>query len=149
MSVGEICNRTTIIVDRKETIREAARLMRLHGVGSLIAVEKETSGNRPVGILTDRDIALKVVGMGHSGDDTRVEDVMQGDLLTAREEDHIYDTLESMRAKGVRRLPVVDGQGMLKGILTADDVLDYLVGSLDTLLHLFFRRKEHKNPYAE
>lgn len=149
MSVGEICNRTTIIVNRKDTVQEAARLMQLHGVGSLIVAEREADGNRPVGIITDRDIALKVVGANRQGIETAVEEVMENDLLTAREEDHIYDTLESMRAKGVRRLPVVDDRGILKGILTANDALDYLVATMDTLTHLFFREKEQGHPHAK
>ena len=79
--------------------------------------------------MTDRDIVISVV----AGDPEHinyllVSDVMSDDLVTAREHESIEAALKKMEEHGVRRLPIVDADGMLVGILTLDDILQYLTG---------------------
>lgn len=134
LTTGEICTRNVTIAFRKTTLSGAARLMRENHVGCLVVVE-ETGGLRiVVGVLTDRDIVTAVVAPGLDLNSFCVEDVMTTDLVTAREEDSLIDLMRAMRRKGVRRVPVVGGQGELVGVVTLDDVLDIMAQELGLLV---------------
>lgn len=134
LTTGEICTRSVTIAFRRTTLSGAARLMRENHVGCLVVVE-ETGGMRiVVGVLTDRDIVTAVVAPGLDLNSFYVEDVMTTDLVTAREEDSLIDLMHTMRRKGVRRIPVVGGQGELVGVVTLDDVLDVLAQELGLLV---------------
>jgi CBS domain-containing protein len=134
LTTGEICTREVTIAFRSTSLTGAARLMRENHVGSLIVVE-ETGGQRiVVGVLTDRDIVTAVIAPGLDPASLRVEDVMSTDLVTAREDDSLIDLMRIMRRKGVRRIPVVGGQGELVGVATLDDVLDVLSQELGLLV---------------
>ena len=134
LKTGEICTRNVTIAFRKTTLSGAARLMRENHVGSLVVVE-ETGGMRiVVGMLTDRDIVTAVVAPDLDLNSFCVEDVMTTDLVTAREDDSLIDLMRAMRRKGVRRVPVVGGQGELIGVVTLDDVLDILAQELSLLV---------------
>lgn len=130
MGVGEICSRQVVFARRNESVQQAARLMRQHHVGSVVVVD-ETNGRRyPVGLVTDRDIAVGVVALGIDPAKASVEAVMPGEVVCVRESDGLGRAVALMRAQGVRRLPVIDGSGALVGILSADDVLDILAEEL-------------------
>jgi CBS domain-containing protein len=134
LTTGEICTRSVTIAFRRTTVNGAARLMRENHVGCLIVVE-ETGGMRiVVGVLTDRDIVTSVVAADLDPSALLVEDVMSTDLVTAREEDSLIDLMHTMRREGVRRVPVVGGQGELVGVATLDDVLDILAEELGLLV---------------
>jgi CBS domain-containing protein len=124
MTIGQVCNREVVFIHTQTSIPEAARLMREHHVGDLVVI-KEKSGKRvPVGIVTDRDIVLEVIAEGVGMDDVNVGDIMSDNLVTARESDGLLDTIKVMRAKGIRRLPVVNDDNELAGILSVDDLID-------------------------
>jgi len=134
MSVGELCNRTVIVTSRTTRLDEAARLMREHHVGSIVVVDETPAGSKPVGIVTDRDIVIEIVAAGVSPATVTVEEIMVPDLVVAKEGEDLLDTLTRMRAKGVRRVPVVNGVGALLGILSLDDMLGVLAEHVDGLL---------------
>jgi CBS domain-containing protein len=136
MLMGEACNREVIIVGRTTSVIEAAQLMRRHHVGDVVVVEERDGQRVPVGILTDRDIVVSVIAEHVSLEQLTVGDVMSFDLLTAEEESTVWDNLQQMRAKGVRRVPVVDARGALVGILSTDDVLDLLAEELRAVARL-------------
>lgn len=134
LTTGEICTRSVTIAFRKTPVDGAARLMRENHVGCLVIVD-EVGGKRiVVGILTDRDIVTGVVAPGLAPDTLLVEDAMITDLVTAREDDSLIDLMRTMRRKGVRRVPVVAGQGELIGLVTLDDVLNILAEELGLLV---------------
>lgn len=134
LTTGEICTRSVTIAFRKTPVDGAARLMRENHVGCLVIVD-EVGGKRiVVGILTDRDIVTGVVATGLAPDTLLVEDAMITDLVTAREDDSLIDLMRTMRRKGVRRVPVVAGQGELIGLVTLDDVLNILAEELGLLV---------------
>jgi predicted transcriptional regulator len=141
MSVGELCIREVVITEKDASILEAARLMRRYHVGDLIVVERKERGNVPGGIITDRDIILNVVAEGRDATSTHVSDVFISDLATVKEVDSLYDTIHWMRSKGVRRIPVVDEDGYLTGVLSVDDILDYLSDELVTLSKLLLGQR--------
>jgi CBS domain-containing protein len=134
MGLGEICNRVVVVTTRDTRLDEAARLMREHHVGSLVVVDETGLGRMPVGILTDRDIVIEVVAAGVRPDTLTVGEVIGAELVTARESDEPWDTIRRMRAKGVRRVPVVSGDGILVGIITVDDLLETIAEQLDGLV---------------
>jgi CBS domain-containing protein len=141
MTVGEICNREVIIIDQDGPIQEAIRLMREHHVGDVVVVEQRGGERYPVGILTDRDIVVEILAEGVDLDAVAIKDVMSYQLLEVRERDDVADALRLMRSKGVRRLPVVNDQGVLAGILSVDDVMDVLAEELMDLATLIRREQ--------
>ncbi len=144
MDVGEICTRDVVITTRDTTVVEAARLMREYHVGDLVVVD-ESSGRRvPVGIVTDRDIVVGVVALGLDPAVLTVGDIMGGELATAAEQDDVYETLQVMRARGVRRVPVVGADGTLAGILALDDVLEILAEELDAAVKVVAREQANE-----
>jgi CBS domain-containing protein len=148
MTVGDICNRNVVVVPKTETIVDAAKRMRSSHVGDLVVVENRNGQHVPVGIVTDRDIVISVV----AGDPDHVNyllvsDVMSSDLVTAQEQDSTESALKRMHENGVRRLPIVDGQGTLVGILTLDDVLQYLTAQQSELVALVAKEQQHERQY--
>ncbi|MET0385223.1 MAG: CBS domain-containing protein [Polyangiales bacterium] len=128
LTAREICRRTVVQALRTDTLRSVARRMRDEHTGCVVIVEDGRAARRvkPIGIVTDRDIVLRAVA-GESLDALQpIEAVMSRELIAAREEDKLGVVLELMRTHGFRRLPVVDADGHLVGIVTFDDVLDFL-----------------------
>lgn len=136
MSAGEYCNRDVIVIDKTESVREAVKLMRKHHVGDVVVVEKQGNTSIPIGILTDRDIVIEIMAEDVNPDSVNVGDVMSYQLVTTLEETRLLDAIKLMRIKGVRRLPVVNAQGELQGILSADDILELIVEQLSDVVSL-------------
>lgn len=141
MKTGEACNREVVFTRRDGSIAEAARLMRAHHVGDLVVVEDQNDRRVPIGIVTDRDLVIEVLAEGVDMNDVTVGDVMSDALVTAREDDELADTVKLMRAKGVRRVPVVDRAGALVGIIAVDDLLDLLAEQVADLARLVQREQ--------
>ena len=133
MGLSEICNRSVVVTAAKTSVQEAARLMREHHVGSLVIVEETARGRRPVGIVTDRDIVVEVVAARVEPATVTVGEIMGPGLVTARESDEPWETIQLMRQKGVRRIPVLGDDGLLVGIVTVDDLLEIIAEELDGL----------------
>ncbi|MGZ8218602.1 CBS domain-containing protein [Methylomagnum sp.] len=144
MSVGQICNRDTVIVRKQDAIVEAAKLLRKFHVGSVVVVEDVEGGVKPVGILTDRDLVVEILAAELDPATVSIGDIMSYELTTAREEDGVWDVLQRMQSKGVRRVPVVDPQGLLVGILTSDDLLELLASELGQLVKAIGRERQRE-----
>lgn len=136
MPVSEFCNRNVIIAKRDLTVLEAAKLMRQHHVGDIVVVE-ETDGVRvPVGVVTDRDLVVEIIAPELDYTVITVGDIMGTELVTMKESMGIFESIQYMRTKGVRRLPVIDANNGLVGILTLDDLLELLSEELFLLAKL-------------
>jgi len=151
MPIGEICNRSVVFARPADSIVEAARLMREHHVGDLVVVDEANGTRTPVGILTDRDLVIEIIAKEVDMTRVTVGDVMSNHLHVAREEDGIYDTIQAMRARGIRRVPVVNGKGQLTGIVSADDLLELLSDEIAALAKLSTRQqaREQKTRKAD
>ena len=136
MAVGEICNREVVIAEKALSVVDAAQLMRKHHVGDLVVVEEKDGRRHPVGIVTDRDIVVEVVAAEVNPDALKVGDIMGPEVATVRESEGLFEALRYMRDKGVRRMPVVDREGGLVGILTLDDLLSLLAEEMTELAKL-------------
>lgn len=130
MTVGQICNRVVVFAFRNTPLPDAAKLMRENHIGSLVIVDESDRGRIPVGMLTDRDIAIAVVAQGLDPRTLTAGEVMSGELVTANEQDDMLDTLQRMRRRGVRRMPVLTAAGTLAGIVTLDDLLELVAEQL-------------------
>lgn len=130
MSVGRICIRSVVLASPDETAADAAARMETEGVGTLVVTDAE---DRPLGILTDRDVALRCVGRGLDPFTTEVEDVMTAPARTVSEDEVIEDALSLMASGGHRRLVVTDEDDALVGILSVDDVLDLLIEEAESI----------------
>jgi len=135
-TVADYCVREVVTVDRDMPITECAMRMHDEHVGSLVVVEGKGGSMRPVGMLTDRDIAIEVVAFGVAADALTAGDIMSGDPAIAHEADDLLAVLATMRERGVRRLPVVDAEGALTGIVSADNLWEVLAEEVDGLVRV-------------
>lgn len=134
MNVSNICRREVQLAQQDESVLVAAARMRQHNVGTLVVLDK---ARKPVGILTDRDLALRVLGEGRDPARTRVVDVMTSHPQTLTPETSLERALASMRALGVRRMPVTGTQGELLGLVSVDDFFTQLASTLGDLSQVF------------
>jgi len=141
MTISTVCNRDVVIVNKSASILEAAQLMREFHVGDLVVVEEQAGKRIPVGIVTDRDIVLEVIAEEVDMNDIDVGDIMSEDLVTVEEKDDVIDTIKLMRAKGVRRIPVVDGANALVGILAVDDLIELFAEQIGDLSKIIVREQ--------
>jgi CBS domain-containing protein len=100
-------------------LKDAAHMMKDGDIGVLPVVERET--NKLVGIITDRDIVVRVVAAG-KGADATVAEAMTTELFTAKPDDFAYEAIRTMGERQVRRIPIVDDAGILQGIVSMADI---------------------------
>jgi signal-transduction protein with cAMP-binding, CBS, and nucleotidyltransferase domain len=126
------------------SIPDAARLMRDRHVGSLVVTDTSDGKPMPVGILTDRDIVIEIISRDIPLDQVTVGDIMTYALLKVTEDENIFDVAQRMRARGVRRVPVISRLGDLIGIIAADDILELLSEELSLLSKITMREAEQE-----
>ena len=126
MKIARLYTRRIMATRRSAHIAEAAAAMRRFDVGSLLVMEDPPAIGPPVGIVTDRDLALQ----GFASEASTVGSVMTPVVATVAEGADIHEALELMRAHGVRRLVVTCEEGGLRGILSIDDIVDGLSADL-------------------
>jgi CBS domain-containing protein len=117
--LGKICIKPVVTAAAQMTVDQAARLMRSKNVGALVVV----NAGRPIGMLTDRDVAIEVVAKGLDPDAVRVGDVMHRKPVTIPQDLGILDAVKTFARTGVRRLPVVTKSGTLVGVIAVDDLI--------------------------
>ena len=144
MHIREICTNEATHCTRDETVQGAAVMMRQYHVGDVIVVDQFDGSRVPVGILTDRDIVVSVIAPGLDPASLLVGDIMTDDLLTARDTDDVYETIERMRLRGIRRVPVIDAGGSLTGIVSADDLLEFLAEEMGELSRISPYQQAHE-----
>lgn len=128
MSVGRICTRDVDVASSDESAQQAAERMHQRTVGTLVVVD---ANQQPIGIITDRDLVVRVVAAGREPNVTTVNRIMSPRPETAQEDTSIEHALERMGRGGYRRMPVVDHAGRLVGLVTLDDILMVLAGEFD------------------
>ena len=121
MKARDLMSENVACVTPESTAQEAARLMETHDVGSLPVVESGSS-KRLLGIVTDRDLALRVLGRGESGSTPVRQALSSGNLACARPEDSLDDIEKLMARHQVRRIPVVDEQNCVLGVIAQADL---------------------------
>lgn len=122
MKNSDIMTKDLIYSLRSDMVSDVAQLMKDEDIGPVLIVDDSNDGKRLVGIVTDRDLALKVVGEGRDPQNTRVEDVMTESLVTCRADDDVENAMRAMAQNQLRRIPVVDDSGQLVGIISQADL---------------------------
>jgi CBS domain-containing protein len=135
----DIMTRDVTVAERHTTLEEVARMMRDEDTGVIPVVEpgettsdseteqhrvpaRTASNGRLVGLITDRDIVIRAIAEGGDARNVRAEEVMTKDLHTVRPNDRVIEAIRKMGDRQVRRLPVVDREGSLRGIISMADV---------------------------
>jgi CBS domain-containing protein len=136
MQVGRLCNRDIVTVRVGEPLSSAAREMCARHVGMVVVVSERPEGLIPVGVVTDRDIVRTQLERASDLFCLSVTEAMSEPPLTLSENEAMTDAIERMRARGVRRAPVVDARGLLIGVVSMDDLLEAISGQLAGLARL-------------
>ena len=122
MKAQDIMSRNPATVTPSTRVRQAARLMKEQDIGIVPVVEEGGSAKRLVGLLTDRDIAVRLVAEGRDPDTVEVRELMSDNPKTARPDDDVDKVMSLMAREQVRRVPIVDERGSLVGIIAQADV---------------------------
>jgi len=120
MKARDIMTGNPDCVTPQDTVFEAARIMRDSDVGAVPVVEDRNS-RRLAGVITDRDIAVRCIAEGRDGN-CAVADLMSSDLVTARPDDDVKRIMDQMKSEQVRRIPVVDDDNRVVGIIAQADL---------------------------
>jgi CBS domain-containing protein len=144
MTIGAICNREVITVQRDATILHAAKLMRQYHVGDVVVIENRKNKAVPIGIVTDRDIVVELVATELDCKVITVGDIIITKLAMVKDNAGVFDAIQIMTTKGVRRLPVIDDAGGLVGIVTLDDLLQMLAKEFSSLTKLVMREQKNE-----
>jgi len=133
MTARTLQNPNVATIDSHADILQAAKLMRQEHVGDLVITELRDGHLRPIGVITDRDIAIEVVAKGLDPAAVTVGDTIRRELVAVTEDSGIASALLKMRSAGVRRAPVVSSKGELTGVLSIDDIVEHLATQLDSV----------------
>jgi len=122
MNAQDIMSKDPVCVTPDTSLANAARLMKDENIGVVPVVDSDSS-RRLIGIITDRDIAIRAVAEGRDGTTTSVGHIMTADVRTSAPTDSVKDVMELMGREQVRRVPVVDDRGSLIGIISQADIV--------------------------
>lgn len=118
MKVTEVMHTPAVTCRPEDTLGEVARMMASHDVGSIVVIDRV---GEVAGIVTDRDLAVRGMGRGHSAD-VAVEEVMSRDVATVDPHEDVTVAAATMVKRSVRRVPVVDGFN-IHGVVALDDLI--------------------------
>lgn len=118
MKAKEIMVTDIAIIEPEKSVVEAAKIMKERKIGSLVVIE----GSKPIGIITERDIIRKLVAEGKDAKIVKVKELMSYPLITANPDDDVEVLAKRMAVNEIRRLPIINKDGNLVGIITATDI---------------------------
>lgn len=118
---SDLMTRNPVSARPDDSVASVARLMKDNDIGP-VPIVGDTSSKKLVGIVTDRDLAIKVVAAGRDPQTTPVRQVMTTNVITCRADDDIETALDAMSTQQLRRIPVVDDGDMLVGIIAQADI---------------------------
>lgn len=144
MRLKNYAKHDVVTIDELATVSRAAALMRERHVGDVVVVRGRENRMIPIGIITDRDIAIEVVGLGLDPSRTKVCEVMSEPVVCVNVDDHLTDALHTMSERGVRRAAVVDDHGILQAIVALDDLIGVVNAELARVTRLIRREREHE-----
>jgi CBS domain-containing protein len=118
---NEVMTKDLICCLPNDMVVKAAELMKRQNIGPILVIESEKT-QKLVGLVTDRDLALKVVAEGRDANTTKVNKVMTHKLITCQAEDDLQKALDAMAEHQLRRIPIVDSDNKLLGIIAQADI---------------------------
>jgi CBS domain-containing protein len=144
MLLKDVCTANVVCCGRQTTALQAASLMRHKHVGDVVVVDDPEDDGVPLGIITDRDLVIEVLGNGLDPAKTTVGSLMRTPVVIAHESEDTAQVIERMRTHGVRRLPVVAHEGEVVGIITLNDLLRVFVTDAGALLDVMTKGQKNE-----
>lgn len=145
MLLREICTPDAVSCAADRSVLHAARLMRQHHVGDLILVEDVESDSSPIGVVTDRDIVVEVLGRELDPARVTLRQIMRAPVVIAGMSEDVTQAIERMKLHGVRRIPVVDEASNLIGVVSLDDLLKRLAADAASLAEVVTREQDREH----
>ena len=145
MKLKELCTPDVASCTAEISALHAARLMRDHHVGDLVILDENGEDGTPIGIVTDRDIVVEVLARDRDPATVTLREIMRVPLVIARASEEVEQALERMRAHGVRRVPMLDDDGKLAGIVSLDDLLRRLAADAAALTEVIAREQDREH----
>jgi CBS domain-containing protein len=145
MLLKDICTPDVISCAADRSALHAAHLMRQHHVGDVIVVEDAESDPSPIGVVTDRDIVVEVLGKELDPGRVPLRQIMRTPVVIASTSEEVAQAVERMKFHGVRRIPVVDETSKLVGVLSLDDLLKQLAADAASLAQVVTREQDREH----
>ncbi len=145
MLLRDLCTPDVVACAPDSSALYAARLMRQHHVGDVVIVEDPETEPSPIGLVTDRDIVVEVLGKELDPARVTLRQIMRTPAVIASTSEDVVQALERMKAHGVRRIPVVDESSRLAGILCLDDLVKRLAADATTLAEVIAREQDREH----
>jgi CBS domain-containing protein len=123
LRVCEYMTETVMTANLDQTIHSVCKIMGENNVGGIVVVKRGVSVNEPVGIITERDIIRKIGDVDVFTAQTPIRDLMSNNLISIKPDNTISDAIELMHGDNIRRLPVIDNDGKIVGIITDKEIL--------------------------
>ena len=146
MLLKEICTPDVVYCGAETSALAAARLMRERHVGDVVVVDEPTGDQTPIGVVTDRDLVMEVLALERDPTRVCVREFMRTPVVVAQTDEDASQAIERMKVNGVRRIPVMDEERKLAGIVSLDDLLKQLAADASTLVEIVAREqnREHR-----
>jgi CBS domain-containing protein len=144
MNVGNLCSRRLVKVPESAPLSAVAQLMAREHVGAVIVTAAEASQSPVTGIVTDRDIMRAQLERTADLSRLRTADIMTRNPLVIDERRTIEAAIADLRARGVRRAPVVTSDGIAVGLVSADDLLAHIASTLSQAASLLSRQRRRE-----
>ena len=138
MAVSQFCNRKIVTISKESDALQAAKLMRRHRTSTLVVIDTQSPDSKkiPVGLLEEGILSREVLAKSLDPQTQKVAALMNPLPISINEQTAIWEAIEAMRERNLRRLPVMDADGNLTGLLAADDIIDLLLAGLSDILAL-------------
>ena len=140
MNVGSFCSRPPVAVAAGTPLADVAQLMRERHVGAVVVIEGDPARPQVVGIITDRDIVCARITRAADLSSISAAETMTAHAVLISAQDAVGAAVAHLRARGVRRAPVVGEDGTLLGVISADDLLAHLAGEIAALAGIVSRQ---------
>jgi CBS domain-containing protein len=126
--VSKFMTKTVLTANFDQTIQSVCQIMQENHIGSVVIVKREMDGNKPLGIITERDIIRKIGSVELFTTQTPIRELMSNNVISIKPHNTISDATRIMHGNNIRRLPVIDDDGKMVGIITDKDVLKAIAG---------------------
>lgn len=137
MAIGKLYKCDVITAPHDALVSDVAKLMKQYNIGDIVVVDNK---NSPLGIITDRDIAVKIVADEVDSKQVSAADIMSSDLLILKEYQDIQEAIDMMSAKNIRRAPIVDENNQLCGIVSVDDLIMQFAEGLQSIARIIYKQ---------
>lgn len=139
---GTLCERGVVSISADAPVAQAAKLMRDKHIGDVIVTESRNGKAKPIGIVTDRDLTLAALPRTGDASKLKVSDISARTVAIAHEDDDLGQLIQVMKDQGVSRLPIINDDGTLVGVVTSRRIAQWLTQGLHDILSIAEKQQE-------